>query len=282
MTLSVTILGCGSSGGVPRVGSGWGACDPANPKNRRRRCSILVDRAGPGGSTRVLIDTSPDLRDQLIGAGVDRLDAVLFTHDHADHTHGIDDLRPLAIHMRRRVEVYMDAATSRTAHERFGYCFATPPGSDYPPILNLHRIEAGHEVVIEGPGGPIRFLPFATHHGTVDALGFRFGDIAYVPDVSDFPKASLPHLEGLDIWILDALRPTRHPSHLSLGEALDWIARMKPHRAVLTNLHTDLDYGRLARELPAHIVPAYDGLRITPDESSAFLEMSFGYDKHLK
>jgi phosphoribosyl 1,2-cyclic phosphate phosphodiesterase len=262
MTLCVTILGCGSSGGVPRVGSGWGACDPANPKNRRRRCSILVERAGPGGVTRVLIDTSPDLRDQLLDAGVERLDAVLYTHDHADHTHGIDDLRPLAIHMRRRVDVHLDAATSATLHARFGYCFRTPPGSDYPPILNEHRLVALQETVIDGAGGPIRFLPFVTHHGTVDALGFRFDDMAYAPDVSDFPPESLPALEGLDLWILDALRPSRHPSHLSLAEALGWIDRMQPRRAVLTNLHTDLDYGQLVDSLPAQIVPAFDGMRL--------------------
>ena len=132
MTLTVTILGCGSSGGVPRPGSGWGACDPAEPKNRRRRCSILVERHGLGGTTSVLIDTTPDLREQLLSAEIDRLDATLFSHDHADHTHGIDDLRALVLHMRKRIPVHADAVTGATLRQRFAYLFETPPGSDYP------------------------------------------------------------------------------------------------------------------------------------------------------
>ena len=262
MTLSVTILGCGSSGGVPRVGSGWGACDPFNPKNRRRRCSILVERAGPEGTTSVLVDTSPDLREQLLDAGVTRLDAVLFTHDHADHTHGIDDLRPLVIHMRRRIPVHADAATSRVLHERFGYCFKTPPGSEYPPIVDEHRIEVGQPVTIAGPGGAIAGLPFDMVHGNGRALGFRFGDLAYASDVSAMPDESLPVLEDLDVLILDALRYTPHPTHYSVSEALALIERVKPRRAVLTNLHTDVDYARFSNEAPAGVVPAYDGMRL--------------------
>lgn len=180
-TLTFTILGCGSSGGVPRVGQGWGACDPANPRNRRRRCSLLVERTGPHGKTSVLVDASPDLREQLLDAHVTHLDAVLFTHEHADHTHGIDDLRPLAIHNRRRVDIYADEQTSRVLHQRFGYCFATPPGSGYPPILSDHRYREGREIVVEGAGGPIAALPFRQRHGDIDAFGFRFGDVAYSP-----------------------------------------------------------------------------------------------------
>jgi phosphoribosyl 1,2-cyclic phosphate phosphodiesterase len=262
MTLAVTILGCGSSGGVPRVGSGWGACDPANPKNRRRRCSILVERTGSGGTTSVLVDTSPDLRDQLLDADVKRLDAVLYTHDHADHTHGIDDLRPLVIHMRKRIPVYADAATSHVLHERFGYCFRTPLGSDYPPIVDEHRIEIGHPVTIDGPGGSVTGVPFDMIHGSGRALGFRFGDLAYASDVSVMPDESLWALEDLDVLILDALRYTPHPTHFSVSEALALIERVKPRRAVLTNLHTDVDYARLAHEAPPGVAPAFDGMRI--------------------
>lgn len=263
MSLTVTILGCGSSGGVPRVGSGWGRCDPAEARNRRRRCSILVERTGPQGVTRVLVDTSPDLRDQLLGEGVERLDAVLYTHDHADHTHGIDDLRPLAIHMRKVLPVWLDARTAAVVTDRFSYCFRTPEGSDYPPIVKEQRIVVGHDVVIEGPGGTLSARPFDLHHGpNTDALGFRFGDLAYTPDVNAIPPESLSALENLDTWIIDALRPTPHPTHFSLPEALDWIARMKPRRAVLTNLHTDLDYASLKAQLPDHIDVAYDGLRL--------------------
>jgi phosphoribosyl 1,2-cyclic phosphate phosphodiesterase len=262
MTLSVTILGCGSSGGVPRIGSGWGACDPNEPKNRRRRCSILVERTGAEGTTTVLVDASPDLREQLLGADVRRLDAVLITHDHADHTHGLDDLRALVIHMRRRMPLYADALTSAILHERFGYCFATPPGSDYPPIVTEHRIEIGIPVVVAGPGGEITALPFDMEHGRSRALGFRFDDIAYASDVSALPPESVAQLHGLDLLIVDALRYMPHPTHFSVSEALALIEEVKPRRAVLTNLHTDLDYDRLRRELPANVVPAYDTMRV--------------------
>lgn len=262
MTLTVTILGCGSSGGVPRVGSGWGACDPTNPRNRRRRCSILVERAGPGGTTTVLVDTSPDLREQLIDAEVRRLDAVLITHDHADHMHGIDDLRGMTIHMRRRIPVYADAATSAVLQARFGYCFTQPAGSVYPPILDERRIKLGQEVEIEGPGGPVRATPFDMAHGPSRALGFRFGDIAYASDVSELPEESLRLLDGLEVLIIDALRYSPHPTHFSVSGALAAIERIRPRRAVLTNMHTDLDYATLAAELPAHVVPAFDGMRI--------------------
>jgi len=260
-SLNITILGCGSSGGVPRVGQGWGACDPSEPRNRRRRCSILVERAGPHGTTRVLVDTSPDLREQLLGADVRALDAVLFTHAHADHTHGIDDLRPLAIEHRRRIDIHADEETLRALRKRFGYCFETPAGSAYPPILNAHLFREGVAVTIEGAGGAIVAMPFRQHHGDIDSFGFRFGDVAYSSDVNALPAASLDHLRGLDVWIIDALRETPHPSHFSLSEALDHVARLKPARAILTNLHTDLDYGALVRQLPTDIVPAYDGMQ---------------------
>ena len=266
MTLTFTILGCGSSGGVPRPGLGWGVCDPKNPKNRRRRTALLVERFNrSGGATRVLVDTSPDLREQLLAAEVSWLDGVLYTHAHADHVHGIDDLRALVLHKRRRVDVYVDAVTSELLHARFGYCFSTPPGSEYPPILNEHRLAAGRAVTIDGEGGPIATLPYLQAHGEISTLGFRFGSLAYSCDLSNLPAESATALSGLDVWILDALRYKPHPSHLSLSEALDWVARLKPARAILTNLHADLDYDVLRRELPPNVEPAFDGMQITAD-----------------
>jgi phosphoribosyl 1,2-cyclic phosphate phosphodiesterase len=262
MSLRIRVLGCGSSGGVPRVGVGWGACDPANPKNRRRRCSILVEQIGPSGTTAVIVDTSPDLREQLLDADVHKLDAVLYTHEHADHTHGIDDLRPLVIKMRRRMPVYADRLTSELLLNRFGYCFKTPAGSNYPPILDGRLLSPGQAVTIEGDGGALVALPFGMVHGDIDALGFRFGNLAYAPDVSFMPEEAKKQLRDLEVLIIDALRYSPHPTHFSVNEALALIEEVKPRRAVLTNLHTDLDYRKLHEQLPAHIEPAFDGMQI--------------------
>lgn len=262
MSLRFTILGCGSSMGVPRVALGWGDCDPSEPKNRRRRCALLVERiAAPDKVTRVLIDAGPDIREQLIEANVDWVDGVLITHEHADHTHGIDDLRPMFVLHRRRVDVYMDEPTAIAMHARFGYCFQTPAGSSYPPILAEHRLTPGKPVTIDGQGGPIELLPFLQDHGDIVSLGFRFGDVAYSTDLKSLPPDSLAAVEGLDVWILDALRKAPHPSHMNLEESLDWIARIKPKRAILTDMHTDLDYQTLCRTLPDGIEPAFDGMR---------------------
>lgn len=260
--LVATILGCGTSGGVPRPGLGWGACDPTNPKNRRRRCAMLVERTGEAGVTRVLVDVGPDLREQLLAADVDWLDGVFITHEHADHTHGVDDLRGLFIKRRKRVDMYFDRATETMMRARFGYCFETPAGSEYPPIVNGHRIAPGQPVTVDGPGGPIEVMPFLQRHGDIDSLGFRFGRLAYSSDLSDLPDDSLRELAGLDIWIVDALRYTSHPSHFNVADALAWIGRVKPARAILTDMHSDLDYERLRGELPANVEPAYDGMRI--------------------
>ena len=261
MSLTFTILGCGSSMGVPRVALGWGVCDPNNPKNRRRRCSLLVERTdAQGHRTRVLVDCSPDLRSQLLDADVDWLDGVLITHEHADHTHGIDDLRPLFVHKRQRVDVYLDEPTSRAMNARFRYCFMTPPGSEYPPIATEKRLVPDHPVTIEGQGGPIEALPVLQDHGDIPSLGFRFGNVAYSADIKTLPAESVAALSGLDVWIVDALRKTPHPSHFNLDEALEWIARIKPRRAILTNLHTDMDYAALRAHLPVPVEPAYDGM----------------------
>ena len=277
MTLKFTILGCGSSAGVPRLGAGWGACDPTNPKNRRRRCSFLVERRSSAGITRVLVDTSPDLREQLLDADVHHLDAVLITHEHADHTHGIDDLRSLALHQRRRIPVYLDEATSRILRVRFRYCFETPPGSSYPPILDEHRIEAGRQVTIHGAGGPVTALPFLQDHGDIPALGFRFGALAYSCDLNGLPPESERVLTGVDVWIVDALRYTPHPSHFSVDDALSWIERLHPRRAILTNMHVDLDYEVLRVRLPPHVEPAYDGMQLTlavPDHLADHMQIA--------
>ena len=263
MTLQFTILGCSSSTGVPRVALGWGACDPHNPKNRRRRCSLLVERHDPSGKrTSVLVDTSPDLREQLLAANVKWLDAVLFTHPHADHLHGIDDLRMVALAKRRRVDIYADVPTLETLRTRFGYCFETPPGSEYPPILTAHHIEPHRPLTIDGDAGPIVAMPFLQTHGDIHSLGFRFGDLAYSCDLNGIAPQSVPMLRDLEVWILDALRYAPHPSHFSVEDALGWIERIRPKRAILTNLHSDIDYETLRSQLPAHVEPAYDGMEV--------------------
>jgi phosphoribosyl 1,2-cyclic phosphate phosphodiesterase len=259
-----TVLGCGSSGGVPRIGGSWGVCDPANPRNRRRRCSLLLtgSSAGNDETTNVLIDTGCDLREQLLDANVSRLDAVFYTHEHADHTHGIDDLRVLALNNRKRVDVYFTEEASHRIMGSFAYCFTQAPGSGYPPILNAHLIAAGQAITVDGPGGSITLLPFTQAHGDITSLGYRVHNFAYSCDLIGIPPQSEAAVSGLDVWIVDALRPTPHPSHLSLPESLELIARMKPREAVLTNLHIDLDYAETDRTTPANVRPAYDGLRI--------------------
>ena len=260
--LRATILGCGSSGGVPRLGGRWGACDPANPRNFRRRCALLLERIEGGEATRVLIDAGPDLRAQLLDAEVATLDGVLFTHEHADHVHGIDDLRQIVFNRRARLPVWADDKTGATLMDRFGYVFETPPGSMYPPILDLRRIDG--PVTVEGAGGAIEATPFRVEHGPgATALGFRVGPLAYLPDVSEIPDAAWPALAGLDCWIVDALRYEPHVSHAHLEKTLGWIDRAAPRRAVITNMHIDLDHDRVAAETPAHVSPAHDGMRLS-------------------
>ena len=258
MTLRFTILGCGSSGGVPRLGGHWGDCDPDDPRNRRRRCSLLVERLGAGGTTRILIDTSPDLRQQLLDAGVGALDGVVWTHPHADHAHGIDDLRMIVFNQRRLLDVWADGPTFDALRAHFGYVFEAPPGSNYPPILARHPLDG--PVTVDGAGGPVTLNPVPVDHGDIPALGLRIGDLCYLPDVKAIPDASLPLLDGLDVWILDALRRTPHPSHLALDETLAWFERMTPTRGILTNMHIDLDWATVDAETPAHVSPAFDGM----------------------
>ncbi|MGH1330701.1 MAG: MBL fold metallo-hydrolase [Paracoccaceae bacterium] len=259
--LRFTILGCGSSGGVPRLGGHWGECDPKNPKNARRRCSMLIERIGEAGTTRVLIDTTPDLRSQLLDAGIGALSGVVYTHAHADHVHGIDDLRMIVFNMRKRLPVWADGDTQNDLLARFGYVFVQPEGSAYPPILNLKTIDG--DVTVRGDGGDITLTPFKVGHGAIDALGFRIGDLAYLPDVAEIYAPAWETLKGLDCWIVDALRRTPHPTHSHLAQTLEWIERAAPKRAVITNMHIDLDYEDVAKETPDHVTPAYDGMTIS-------------------
>ncbi len=261
--LQVRILGCGSSGGVPRIGNDWGACDPAEPRNRRTRCSILIRywSAGAAEPTLVLVDTSPDIREQLLAARVTRLDAVAMTHEHADQCHGIDDLRALVLRAMKRIPVHMDVVTGAVIGTRFGYCFEG--AGAYPAILDRHDdLEAGQAIRIAGPGGELEMLALAQDHGGIASLGFRIGTFAYCNDVVRLPEATLEQLYGLDTLVVDALRYKPHPTHASVDQALAWVERLKPRRAVLTNLHVDLDYAKLRSELPAGVEPAFDGLEL--------------------
>ncbi len=259
--LRFTVLGCGSSGGVPRIGPkgpNWGACDPADPRNRRRRCALLVERIAPAGTTTLLVDAGPDLRHQLIDARAGLLDGVILTHEHADHIHGIDDLRMVVFNRRSLLPAWADAATETTLRARFGYVFETPPGSAYPPILELRRIGGAFEV--EGAGGALAIHPFWVPHGDIEAMGLRIGPVAYTPDISAMTDPAWAAVSGAECWILDALRYAPHVSHANVETALAWIETAGPRRAVLTNLHVDLDYATLDAETPAHVAPAHDGL----------------------
>jgi len=274
--LRAVVLGCGSSGGVPRIGGQdgageWGRCDPAEPRNRRTRCSALFEASRDGtfardAVTAVLVDTSPDMREQLLAARAARLDGVLITHDHADQTHGLDDLRVVALAMGGRVPVWIDDATAPDLVDRFAYCFRQPPGSLYPPILDRRAPPPpGDAFEIDGPAGPLPVASFLQGHGPVDSLGFRIGPIAYSSDLVDLPEPSFDVLEGVDTWIVDALRYRPHGTHAHLEKTLGWIDRVRPRRAILTNLHVDMDYRTLIAELPPGVEPAYDGMALEVD-----------------
>jgi phosphoribosyl 1,2-cyclic phosphate phosphodiesterase len=269
--LEFVILGSGSSGGVPRADGAWGACDPSNPLNRRSRCSMLVRRrpepgteAGPERQTTVIVDASPEFRLQAAEAGVKRLDGLLLTHDHADQCHGIDDIRAFALIQRARIACWMDEATRASMTRRFGYIFA---GEGYYPAIADIRPTPPHGVHwrVDGPSGSIPVVTFDQDHGSMRSVGYRFGGLAYSSDVVDLPESAFEALADLDVWIVDALRYTPHPTHAHVDRALEWIARVQPRRAILTNLHIDLDYDELTARLPPRVEVAYDGLTITLD-----------------
>ncbi|MEO5755374.1 MAG: MBL fold metallo-hydrolase [Mesorhizobium sp.] len=268
--LRLTILGCGSSPGTPRITGDWGNCDPSNPRNRRTRAAALVERITPNGArTTVVIDTGPDFREQMLRADVRRIDAVVYTHPHADHIHGIDDLRGYVLDQRRLIDIHADEPTLLRLREAFGYCFETPRGSSYPPILRAHVIDHGKPVVVEGEGGALTLEPLPQIHGDIISLGFRIGGLAYCPDISDFPQATAERLGELDMLIIDALQYRTHPSHLSLSQALEWIERLAPKEAVLTHMHVPLDYATVMAETPENVAPAYDGMVIEIPYESA-------------
>ena len=269
--LEFTILGCGSSGGVPRADGEWGACDPTDPMNLRSRCSLLVRRKGEGAesSTTALVDTSPDLRLQTAHAGARRLDAVLLTHDHADQVHGIDDVRAFFIRQRARIACHMDTTTDASMMRRFGYIFEGEGG--YPAICDRRAIPPhGEPWRVEGPSGAIPVVTFDQDHGGVRSVGYRFGGVAYSSDVVELDETAFAALADLDVWIVDALRYRPHPTHAHLARTLAWIERLKPRRAILTNLHIDLDYEALKAELPPGVEPAHDGLRFEHRLSGGF------------
>lgn len=250
----VTILGCGGSGGVPLVGEVWGDCDPDNPRNRRQRPSILVETAGK----RLLVDTSPDLRAQLLDAGVKDLDAVLFTHSHADHCHGIDDLRPLKYRREAPIDAYSDGETLAALTSRFGYAFAsTNPGhTGYRPLLQDHVVGVGPPFRAAG----VEVRAFFQGHGPMTTLGFRIGPVGYSPDCDRLEDDAFEVLAGVRLWIVDCLGFEPHPSHAHFARVLEWVERLKPERAVLTHMSHRFDYAEARRQCPDGIEPGYDGM----------------------
>jgi phosphoribosyl 1,2-cyclic phosphate phosphodiesterase len=267
--LRARILGCGSSGGVPRIDGDWGDCDPKNPKNRRLRCSLLVERAetmsamNAGDVTRVLVDTSPDLRQQMLNAGIPTIDGVAFTHTHADQAHGIDDVRAFVYRRGAQLTAIMSPQTRQLLRERFQYIFETPDGSGYPPLMIDRMLDPGEIATISGAGGDIELSLFDVLHGREPCSGVRLGPFAYTPDVNGLNDTAMTALRGATVWIVDALRDKPHPSHAHVNLTLDWISQIKPELSLLTNLHIDLDYKDLLKRLPEGVRPAYDGLEVT-------------------
>jgi phosphoribosyl 1,2-cyclic phosphate phosphodiesterase len=260
--LRFTILGCGSSPGVPRPNGDWGACDPEEPRNRRMRPSLLVQRISEGGTTTAVIDTGPDFREQMLMARVSNIDGVVYTHAHADHIHGIDDLRTYFLSQRSRISVFADQRTLDRLRNSFDYIFDVQPGTGYPKIVDAHQIETGRVFTVAGKGGPIALTPFGIEHGAIRIKGFKIGGLAYCTDASGFPDKSLPYLRGADVLIIDALQPLPHPSHFSLPQALDWIKRLDVKRGILTHMHTPMDYRTVLEATPPNVEPAYDGMVI--------------------
>lgn len=252
--MKVTVLGSGTSSGVPRIGNDWGACDPNEPKNRRRRVSVMVEAEGHV----IIMDTSPDLREQLLSANVSRIDAVLYTHDHADHAHGIDDLRQIFHIMRKPVDCYATADTWRVLKARFDYIFSG--GLGYPPSCVAHELGAKFTV------GPMTVTPFEQVHGPIRSTGFRVDhaghSMAYSTDISDLTLSADNAIKGVDLWIVDALRRKPHPTHSHLDRTLSWIARLRPRRAILTHMDNSMDYATLAKSMPPGVEPGYDMLTV--------------------
>jgi phosphoribosyl 1,2-cyclic phosphate phosphodiesterase len=253
--MRVTVLGCGPSWGVPRIGNDWGVCDPTNPKNRRTRCSLLIE---DGGHT-VLVDTPPDLRQQLLTAQVRRFDAVLFTHAHADHSHGIDDLRSVNRLVGKPLPIYTDPQTMSELQARFRYIF-TPVDTTVPTFYKP-AVEP-HEVTSPFTAAGMAIVPFEQDHGFSKTTGYRFGRFAYSTDVMTLDDAAFAALEGIEVWVVDCIRHAPHPTHSHLARTLSWIERVKPKRAILTHMDETLDYETLRQSLPPGVEPGFDGLAV--------------------
>jgi len=267
-TLTVTLMGTGSSGGVPRVGNQWGSCDASEPRNRRRRCALLVEQnqqhADSNATTTLVVDTGADFREQILAANVKSLDGVILTHSHADHIFGLDDLRQMALLLKRPIDVWMDESTRPQVMAAFGYCFHQAEGSSYPLFCKEHLLTHHNVTDIDGPGGRIAINTLVAEHGDIHALGIKIHDTVYLPDVKRITdKHSLALLSGVRILIVDALRYKAHPSHMNLDECLAFIESVGPERAILTNMHTDMDYRTLQASLPTGVEPGYDGLTVT-------------------
>ncbi|MCK5295468.1 MAG: MBL fold metallo-hydrolase [Alphaproteobacteria bacterium] len=253
--MKVTILGCGGAGGVPMISVGWRNCNPENPKNRRRRPSILIQHE----NTNILVDTSPDLREQLLDVGVNRLDAVLYTHEHADHVHGIDDLREVNRIIKKPLQIYGDDKTLCLLKERFAYAFE-PIDIKNEPIFHpclVENIIKPRETI-----GSIEFLSFEQSHGWTSSLGFRFGDFAYSTDVVELDDNAFSVLKGVKVWIIGCLLDREHSTHAHVDKVIDWVSKVNPELSILTHMGPSLDYDRLKADLPENIVPAYDGMVI--------------------
>ncbi len=255
MKIKVTILGCGGSGGVPIIGNDWGACNPQQSKNRRRRASILIQYK----ETNILIDTSPDLREQLLSANVQKLDAVFYTHDHGDHVHGIDDLRGVNLLMKQAIPVYADASTLEGITRRFDYIFDQTPHAFYKPALTPHILSHNQPIIIKD----ICIKNFVQDHGLgKTSLGYRVGDFAYSTDIHSMHSETYAALNGITHWVVDCVRYEPHPSHSHFSQTLEWIDRVKPNQAWLTHMNQHLDYDALLALCPRNVEPAYDGLEI--------------------
>lgn len=247
--MKITILGCGASGGVPLITGEWGSCNPNNPKNRRRRASVLIQTNGKN----ILIDTSPDLRMQLLDAGIDNIDLVLYTHDHADHISGLDDLRQIYAKYRQPIPAYADHGSLTRLRKSFRYALVTLDPL-YPAFLEGRELED----VIDFEG--IQIISYLQYHGHRSSFGFRIGDFAYSTDLVELPEESYDVLQGVKIWVVDCLRDEPHISHSNVEQTLKMIKKVKPEQAILTHMTHHLDYDDLNARTPSHVTPAYDGM----------------------
>ena len=255
---SITILGCGGSAGVPILGNYWGACNPDQPKNIRTRASILIQHAGKN----IVIDTGPDFRAQLLRHDIRSIDAVLYTHSHADHAHGIDELRPLSVQQRGPIDIYLNQETLSDLSHRFAYAFTPYPNQEiYRKIVTPHVIQSGHVFSCLG----LSILPLTQDHGFSTSLGFKIGNMAYSTDVVDFAPHVLETMHKIDLWIVDCGQMTPHKTHAHLDKTLEWIEKVAPKKAILTHMGTTMDYDTLKRTLPSHIAPAFDGMHLSFD-----------------